>query len=355
MVTIPGIAERPKSIIWDITYACPLRCVHCYSESGRRPTRQLGLADMHLMVDAIIAAKPAAVGITGGEPLTVRGIFELLRRIADAGIRVQLFTSGWPMTPEIAAKLGETVERVIVSVDGATAEMHDSIRGRKGSFDRAMSALSMLDEESRQRRARGQNPLWFGVDCVVMRSNFGQLEQYCTEMAPRFPELSAIEFGTAVPTGLASRTGFDKYELVSDEQYDELGRTELPARLQSLAPASVDIACTNNAVMMWTPAQLAAGQYFQAIVVEPDGAVRAMPNYEGVVGNLLDEPVESLWRKAIERWSDPFVVETLSPVTTMSNWAVATRAIDYHFGTDQVRARIDRRPEFSGPVLLPAP
>ncbi len=28
----------PVYVNWDLTYACPLRCIHCYSESGRRPS-----------------------------------------------------------------------------------------------------------------------------------------------------------------------------------------------------------------------------------------------------------------------------------------------------------------------------
>jgi hypothetical protein len=81
--------------------------------------------------------------------------------------------------------------------------------------------------------------------------------------------------------------------------------------------------------------------------VEPDGEVRAIPIYEGTVGNLLTEDVGALWEHVKERWSDPFVVEALSAVRSMEDWAEATRRIDYHFGTDEVRRRINRRPTYS--------
>ncbi|MFI6995754.1 hypothetical protein [Nonomuraea wenchangensis] len=81
--------------------------------------------------------------------------------------------------------------------------------------------------------------------------------------------------------------------------------------------------------------------------VEPDGEVRAMPIYEGTVGNLLTEDAGTLWERVQERWSDPFVVETLSAVRSMQDWAEAARRLDHHFGTDEVRRRIDRRPPYT--------
>jgi hypothetical protein len=73
-----------------------------------------------------------------------------------------------------------------------------------------------------------------------------------------------------------------------------------------------------------------------------------MPMYEGTVGSLLDEPAEELWARSVARWSDPFVTETLRGIQTMSDWAGAARRLDYHFGSAQVRNRIDRRPAFAG-------
>jgi hypothetical protein len=58
--------------------------------------------------------------------------------------------------------------------------------------------------------------------------------------------------------------------------------------------------------------------------------------------------VWTLWERSVQRWSDPFLVQTLSQVTTMQDWADACRKIDYHYGSDEVRARIDRRPMFVG-------
>ena len=148
------------------------------------------------------------------------------------------------------------------------------------------------------------------------------------------------------PTGLASRPDFE-LELVDDEVVSALADGRLAAELQALAPSSIMVSTTDNRRTQLHPDVLAAGGDLPPLQVEPDGRVRAMPLYEGTVGNLLEEPLTTLWERAIERWSDPFVVETLRPARTMKAWAEATRRLDQRFGSADDLARIARRPRYT--------
>lgn len=65
-------SSGPKVVVWDTTYACPLRCVHCYSESGRRPPRRLSPEDMVTVVDRIIELRPSLVDLTGSPEVRAR-------------------------------------------------------------------------------------------------------------------------------------------------------------------------------------------------------------------------------------------------------------------------------------------
>ncbi|GGU43457.1 radical SAM protein [Streptomyces violascens] len=346
------VADRPGYILWDITYNCPLRCVHCYSESGRRPSRQLSLRDNLRVADAIISLAPDNVGLGGGEALVVPGIFEIIERITSAGIGVYLYTGGWPLRERAMEEILRLRPQVNMSVDGATAEVHDRIRGRAGSFDRAMKALQLLDDASCEARRHGEPPLVFGIDSTVLRSSFGQLELFCTEVAPRFPQMGFLYLSAVVPSGLANRQSFVEQELLSDEQAAWLASPELAERLKSLAPASLELSMSDNWGTSMHPDRIAAGSFFAAMAVEPDGAVRAMCIYEGVVGNILEEDPRLLWKRSVARWHDPFVVDTLKPVRTMREWAEAARRIDRRFGTDDDRARIEGRPELSAVLPL---
>jgi hypothetical protein len=345
-----NIADGPTCVIWDMTYACPLRCVHCYSESGRRATRQLSHEDMLRLADAICSIRPQVVLLSGGEPFAVKGVFDVAGRISRAGIQVDVYTSGWFLEPRMIERIPGSFNQVTVSLDGATPDVHDRIRGRSGSFDRAMNALAMLDGAAREQRTSGAGRLDFGIDCVMIRSNFHQMGEFCTSIAPRFPELGHLLFGAAVPSGLANRTGFAADELLSDDQIRVLGDAEHLWRLRSLSPPSVRVDTTDNRALQMRPDLIAQGMFFPAMQIEPDGEVRAMPIYEGSVGNILTRSPAELWQKAVARWSDPFVVETLSPVRTMKEWAAAARRIDNRFGSSEVLARIDRRPRYQEPA-----
>ncbi len=337
----------PRDVIWDVTYACPLRCTHCYSESGRRPSRQLGRDDLLAVTDALIALRPDSVALAGGEPLLVREIIEVAGRLSGAGIAVVLYTSGWTLEASVVAKLARVVAEVHVSIDGATPEVHDGIRGRAGSFQRAMRALSWLDGAARRAGEQGAKALPFGVDWVVTRTNHHQMADFCSLITGRFPELKFMSFGAVVPSGLASRRGFSDHELLADDQARRLGNGEQARLLRALVPPRVEVTTTDNLVLQMHPDLVARGLVLPVMQVEPDGAVRAMPIYEGTVGNLLTEPAATLWQRCVARWRDPFVTATLSPVRTMEGWAAATRLIDEHFGSEEVRVRIARRPAYT--------
>jgi MoaA/NifB/PqqE/SkfB family radical SAM enzyme len=337
----------PRFVVWDITYACPLRCTHCYSESGRRPSRQLRDDELYRVADRIIAARPAAVVISGGEPLVVPELFSVAERMVTAGVEVILYTSGWSFVPAMLPDITSLCSRVIVSVDGASAEVHDRIRGRAGSFARAMNALTHLDRAVEQCLRDSAWAPQVGIDFVVMRRNFDQLREFCTSIVPRFPHLYSVSFGAVIPTGLASRPTFADCELLTDEQEQLLAAGQLRDELQALVRDSVLVTTSDNRRFQLHPQLLAAGADIPPLQVEPDGRVRAMPIYEGTVGTLLEEPLAELWARAIERWTDPFVVETLTPATTMKGWAEATRRIDVRFGSPLDQARIARRPAYS--------
>ncbi|MFF0473679.1 radical SAM protein [Streptomyces sp. NPDC004284] len=331
------IPDHPLEVLWDITYACPLRCTHCYSESGRRPARRLSGEDMLRAADAILALGTEGVCLAGGEPLLVPELFAVAERFTAAGIPVSLFTSGWTLDRASAEAALGAFTAVSVSLDGATAAVHDRIRGRRGSFDRAVAALELLT---------GGDRASVGVDYVVMRSNAHQVEEFLTDVVPRFPGLGQVSFGAVVPEGLASRAGFAEHELLDDARVRLLGSPEYGRRLQELAPAGVRVTTTDNLALQMRPDLIRAGVCLPVLQIEPDGAVRAMAAYEGTVGNVLTDPPAELWRRAVARWHDPFVRETLAPVRTMREWAEATRAIDLRFGTDADRRRIARRPAF---------
>lgn len=335
------MAVKIGKFIWDITYACPLRCVHCYTESGRRPARTLDRDAAMRVIDVMIAAQAKKVSISGGEPLSVRWSLEAMKRLHDAGIAVTVFTSGWAMSEKMAMALADSVASVAVSVDGADATIHDSIRGRSGAFERGMKALDILHRIKEERRAAGQPCFTLGIDYTLTRSGAREedLERFVDAATKRFPRLDFIRFGAVIPSGLAAEREFEATELLSIEELVDL--IDVGQRLNARAGGQVDISATD--VRYFLPQPGASAVDLDILHIEPDGALRAYPIYEAKVGNVLEETLDVLLPKVRAWRSDPFVAETMDTIRTMADWANAARTLDRRYGSPDDLARIERR------------
>lgn len=140
-----------------ITDKCNLRCKHCY-RSGQ-PIKEMSLYEARKAIDDFADASEklgnCVIGLTGGEPLLSENIFRILdylkeKRSEGHPISAILMTNGTLITSKIAQKLNSYfpfLYSVQISLDGATPEVHDAIRG-KGSFKRAVRGLETLIDET---------------------------------------------------------------------------------------------------------------------------------------------------------------------------------------------------------------
>jgi mycofactocin radical SAM maturase len=168
--------NSPICLTWELTYACNLACVHCLSSSGRRDPRELSTDECKAVVDELQKMQVFYVNIGGGEP-TVRGDFwELLDYAVAHDVGVKFSTNGVRLDPARARRLAATdYVDVQVSLDGATAEINDAVRG-PGSYDTALRALANLAEAG------------FGkpkISVVMTRHNVDQLDAF-KAIADRF-------------------------------------------------------------------------------------------------------------------------------------------------------------------------
>lgn len=139
---------KPRLIFWEVTKGCNLRCIHCRATATElaSPTDLPNEKALDIIRQIAGYANPILV-LSGGEPLYRSDIFQLARYGTDLGLRVALATNGTLVTKEIARKIVDAgVKRVSISLDGATAEIHDSFRGIPGAFDAAIYGFRNLKE-----------------------------------------------------------------------------------------------------------------------------------------------------------------------------------------------------------------
>lgn len=159
----------PICLTWELTYACNLSCVHCLSASGRRDPRELTTRECFDIIDELQRMQVFYVNIGGGEPTVRPDFWEIVDYATSHDVGVKFSTNGVRITDEIAVALAANdYVDIQISLDGATAEVNDAIRG-PGSFDLAIRALERLC-------AAGMDRLKLSVVCT--RTNIPQLDEF---------------------------------------------------------------------------------------------------------------------------------------------------------------------------------
>src|SRR5436309_6181100 len=169
--TVPRLIEQfehgldaPICLTGELTYACNLACVHCLSSSGKRDPRELSTRQCMDIIDELQRMQVFYVNIGGGEPTVRPDFWELVDYATAHHVGVKFSTNGVKITPEVAARLAVSdYVDVQISLDGATAEVNDAVRG-VGSYDTALRAMQNLADAGFAG---------FKISVVVTRHNVG--------------------------------------------------------------------------------------------------------------------------------------------------------------------------------------
>src|SRR5215475_12442043 len=99
--------ERPYIVIWEVTQACDLACVHC--RASAQPIRnpfELSTEEGKRLIDEIAQMEVPVFVLTGGDPIKRPDLFELIEYATGVGVRVSLTPSATPLlTQNIVRRL----------------------------------------------------------------------------------------------------------------------------------------------------------------------------------------------------------------------------------------------------------
>ena len=160
--------DAPICLTWELTYACNLACVHCLSSSGRRDRRELTTDECKALVDEFERMQIFYVNVGGGEPTFRSDFWDLVDYATDHRVGVKFSTNGSRLSTSVARRLAANhAVDVQLSLDGATADVNDAVRG-PGSYATVMTAMQRLADAG----FRG-----FKLSVVVTRHNVSQLDE----------------------------------------------------------------------------------------------------------------------------------------------------------------------------------
>lgn len=144
-------SKNPMNVYWEMTQSCALACRHCRAEAISTPhPMELNFEESVEFLRQIpkFGAPLPQLILTGGDPLARADLYELIDEGRRLGIPISITPAATPaLTREVLVRLKEHgVEGLGLSLDGSTAEKHDSIRGVPGTFDLTMKALGWAQE-----------------------------------------------------------------------------------------------------------------------------------------------------------------------------------------------------------------
>src|ERR1700759_3605235 len=161
--------DAPICLPWELTYACNLSGVHCLSSSGRRDPRELTTDECKAVIDTLERMQVFYVNIGGGEPTVRPDFWELVDYATAHHVGVKFSPTGVRLDAAAAARLAASdYVDVQISLDGATREVNDAVRG-PGSFDTAMRAMGNL---------RDAGFTGFKLSVVMTRQNIPQIDAF---------------------------------------------------------------------------------------------------------------------------------------------------------------------------------
>ncbi len=189
-----GFSERPFLVFWEITRACALACRHCRAEAqSKRHPNELNPVESSRLIRQLAELKPPMLILTGGDPLMRPDALDLVREATAAGLHVGLSPSATArlMHVDFAEIKAAGVERISLSLDGATKETHDAFRGLTGTFERTIEAVHRAHEAGLSAQ----------INTTLTRGNLGEYAAFKHLMFELKPAMWSVFL--LVPTGRA--------------------------------------------------------------------------------------------------------------------------------------------------------
>ncbi|WP_437762643.1 radical SAM protein [Sorangium sp. So ce281] len=162
--------SSPINVLWEPTLHCNLSCDFCYNASGPSGDRGERRTDA---VKQFADSGALQLTLIGGEPMMLPDFYDLVHQAEGLGMSTEFVTNGWFIDEKHIARLLETnIFQLVISIDGLEAT-HDRLRGKQGSYKRAMRGVRLLADAG------------FDVNVTVclQRSNVSEIEPLIDTLA----------------------------------------------------------------------------------------------------------------------------------------------------------------------------
>jgi AdoMet-dependent heme synthase len=131
---------------WRCTFGCDFNCVHCTSAGKPVAPDEIDTDVAKKLVDQAYEFGATFFGVTGGEALLRKDLFDVIGYARKVGLNSSIITDGRLLDDKALKNIVKNEVKVSVSIDGGR-ETNDLVRG-KGAYAASVKAIEMLSKEN---------------------------------------------------------------------------------------------------------------------------------------------------------------------------------------------------------------
>jgi len=160
--------DNLRLVAWEVTRNCNLSCIHCRASATMESYQnELDTKSSLNLLDQIAKVGKPIVILTGGEPLLRSDIFEIASYGTQKGLKMAMAVNATLLNEKNAQKINNAgIQRISISIDGATSKAHDKFRGVKGAFEKAINGIQIAKKAG----------IEFQINTTITKSNINQIK-----------------------------------------------------------------------------------------------------------------------------------------------------------------------------------
>ncbi|MCL4447534.1 MAG: TIGR04053 family radical SAM/SPASM domain-containing protein [Candidatus Thermoplasmatota archaeon] len=211
--------SKPILIFWETTKACDLACKHCRASALLEALPdEMDLEHSLSFVEQIKEFGPPypVLILTGGDIMKKRGVETILEKAKELGIPASMSPSATPLlnSEAFAMMKRHGVKSMSLSLDGASSDSHDWLRGYIGTFDKTLDLARKIIAEG----------FTLQINTTVFRRNVNELPQLLKILLET--RVKTWEVFSLIKTG----RGIDREDLDSESYEDVFNYLEFASR-----------------------------------------------------------------------------------------------------------------------------
>ena len=278
-------ATRPYTLVAELTYRCPLRCVYCSNPVDfHRSREELSAGDWRRVFSEAAALGVMQLHLSGGEPVVRDDLAELIQHARACDLYTNLITGGTLLDEKKLRRFREAgLDHIQLSIQGASREKAEMIAGVR-SHQQKLDVARLIGKIG--------FPLTFNV--VIHRTNIAEVPELIAlalELGANRLELANTQFyawaaenrGALMPT----REQYDRAEEIARDAIEKYRGT-------------LEIAFVQNDYLSEEPKPCMGGWGRSYMCINPTGEV--LPCHAAAVipglrfDSVRDHPLAEIWR-----------------------------------------------------------